>query len=371
MHESVVYSVSKRLASLSEVTGFGVEEVERARRFHRPGHAVLVVDLLLSAAALAALTQLDLHLVWWQAVALTPLAVDLALSALGLPAAGWRFRHDRAWELTSQGTAAWAVDRAKAIAVGAVLSVLALAPLFVLAHLLRDHWVWIAAPTAAALVFVLGFLAPVVLEPVFNRFAPLADRELGRRLHELAARAGTPVREILVAVASRRTRRRNAYVSGIGPTRRVVLWDTLLQAPSSQIAVVVAHELGHRARRHVAAATLLGMAAAAAFVVLLRIVRPHPQPRDSALVLLLALAAELVSAPLGAALSRRFERSADAFSLRLTDDLEAFSALHHDLAVANLSQLDPSKWLYYWAFTHPTPSERLASVEVTLDRQQN
>ena len=338
------------------MTGFTPAEVERARRYHRPGYVALVVDLAIGVVVLLALTQVSLPLL------LAPPLVAATVAVARLPVGWWRYRHERAWGFSTQSPRGWAVDRSKSIAIEAVLTLAALGPLFWLARTFPHGWVWPAAVGAALLVFLLGFLAPVVLEPVFNRFRPLEDDELGRRLHALAVEAGAPVREILVADASRRTTKSNAYVSGIGGTRRVVLWDTLLATPADQIAVVLAHELGHRVRRHVAVLTAIAMAGSAAFVVVLWLLRPHPVPQDTAFVLLLALALELAALPALSALARRFERSADRFSLALTGDPAAYRGLHHDLARTNLSDLDPPKWLYYWMWSHPTAPERLADV---------
>jgi len=342
--------------------GFSEDDLRRSRRFHRPRYVALAVDLALALATLAALTRLGLPIPWWgQALAL-PVVVDVALALVRLPVAWWRYRHDVRFGLSTQSPGGFAVDAAKGAAVGAALALAALAPLYALVHRFPDGWVWPAAAGAGLLVFVGSFLAPVVLEPVWNRFAPLADDELAARLRELAARAGTPVSEILVADASRRTTRQNAYVSGLGRTRRVVLWDTLLETPADEIAVVLAHELGHRARRHVAILTGVAVAGAAGFVLVLRLLRPQPAPRDTALILLLGLVLELATLPGVSALSRRFERVADRFSLELTGNRAAFQALHRRLALANLSDLDPPRWLYYWLFSHPTAPERLADT---------
>jgi len=338
------------------VSDFTEAEIERSRRYHRPRYVALVVDLAVSLVVLGALTQLSLPLL------VAPLAVGGLAAIARLPVAWWRYRHDVAWGFATQTPRAWLVDHAKEIAINAVLLLVALAPLFWLARRFPHGWPWPAAIGAALLVFLLGFLAPVVLEPVFNRFRPLQDDSLALQLHALAERAGAPVRQILVADASRRTTKTNAYVSGIGRTRRVVLWDTLLATPADQIAVVLAHELGHRVRRHVAALTALGMAGSAGFVVVLRLLRPHPVPRDPAFILLLGLVLELAVLPLGSALLRRFERAADRFSLDLTGDRAAYQALHHQLARANLSDLTPPKWLYYWMFSHPTPLQRLSDA---------
>ncbi len=342
--------------------GFSDVELDRSRRFNRPLHAALLVDLALSLATLAALTQLHVGLPWYLAALVLPVLVELVPGIVRLPVGAWRHRHAVAWELSTQSWRGWGADRAKALGIGAVLTTLALAPLFFAAHWLPDAWPWLLAPAAAVLVLVLGALAPVVLEPVFNRFEPLADGPLSERLHGVAARAGAPLAEILVADASRRTRGQNAYVSGLGRTRRLVLWDTLLASPQDEIAVVLAHELGHRARRHVAFLTAAGMAGGAAFVIGLWLVLPHPVPHDAAAIALAATLAELAALPALSALSRRFERSADRFSLDLTRDPGAFTRLHRRLALVNLAELEPPSWLYYWVMTHPTAPERIDSV---------
>jgi STE24 endopeptidase len=339
--------------------GFSEEELRRSRRFHRPRYVALAIDLVVAVVVLSALTQLRISLPWFLAALVFPVVVQTIVALAGLPIDWWRYRHDRAYGLATQTPRGFVVDQAKTATIGAALADAAFVPLFVLARFLPHGWVWVAAPGAGLLVFVLGFLAPVVLEPVFNRFAPLDDEALAGRLHELAERAGAPVRAILVADASRRTVRQNAYVSGLGRTRRIVLFDTLLASPADEVAVVLAHELGHRIRRHVAALTAVAVAGALGFLVVLRLLRPHPVPSDTAFVLLLGLGFELVTGPAVAALSRRFERGADRFSIALTGDRPAFERLHRRLAIVNLADLAPPKWLYYWFSTHPTPSQRL------------
>lgn len=155
----------------------------------------------------------------------------------------------------------------------------------------------------------------------------------------------------------------NAYVSGLGRTRRVVLFDTLLEAAGTrELRLVVAHELGHRRERHVVKLTLLGMAAAGVAVALLwaTLGTRVASPRELPVALLLLLAFELVGMPAGAALSRRWERVADTCSLELTGDAEAFERAHIELARRNLADLEPPRLAYLLLFSHPTPPERLA-----------
>ena len=151
---------------------------------------------------------------------------------------------------------------------------------------------WRPPLRVALAVGFLSFVAPVVLEPIFNRFRPLADERLAAELRALAERAGVPVRDVLVADASRRTTKVNAYVSGLGKTRRVVLYDTLLEAADEgELKLVVAHELGHRRERHIVKATVGAMAGAALWVVLLWALLGSriSSPRELPLVLLISL----------------------------------------------------------------------------------
>jgi STE24 endopeptidase len=345
---------------------FSVEQVERARRYHRPLYVALLLDVTLGLAVLSVLafTRVGSWLDDAVGGAAFPALVVAISAVVRLPLAFWRGHvRERRWGFSTQSARGWLADRAKSLAVTLVLTSGAVLGLAGLVRWLPRSWPLVAAPAAAALVLVVGFVAPVVLEPLFNRFAPLRDEELAGRLRALARRAGVPVRDVLVADASRRTRKVNAYVSGLGATRRVVLFDTLLgSAGPRQVELVVAHELGHRRARHVAKGTLLGMLGAATTVVVLwAVVRDPGDLRNAPLVLLVAAALELAGLPVAAAVSRRWEREADRFSLDVTHDPEAFESAHRDLALANLSDLDPPRLVYALLFTHPTPPERIAA----------
>jgi STE24 endopeptidase len=140
------------------------------------------------------------------------------------------------------------------------------------------------------------------------------------------------------------------------------VWDTLLETPRDELEVVVAHELGHRRMRHMLKGTILAMTGAVAFVAVLRLVLPHPAPHDAALVLLVATLLELAALPFASALSRRWERAADRFSVALTGDAPAFRRVHRRLALANLGDLAPPRLAYFLLYSHPTAPERLDTV---------
>src|SRR5262249_29846522 len=169
--------------------------------------------------------------------------------------------------LSTQSAGGWFFDWLKGLVVGLVFGAGALFCFVAAARAWPDAWPLVVAVAAAAALLVVGFVAPLVLEPLFNRFQPLQDAELAASLRSLADRAGVPVSRVLVADASRRTRKLNAYVSGLGRTRRVVVYDTLLaDANPRELQLVVAHELGHRRAHHIAKGTLLAMAGAALFI---------------------------------------------------------------------------------------------------------
>jgi STE24 endopeptidase len=365
--------VSRPRFGLPAADVFPAEDVERARRYHRPRYVAQVIDLALALGVLAvlALTPAGEALYpdswpWWAAVLVFPPIVIVVSDLVRLPTAYWRgYVHEHRWAFSRQSFRDWLVDQLKGLAVSVVLTTGALAGLVALAHAFPGWWPLPAALGAAALLALIVFVAPVVLEPIFNRFEPLADEDLAGGLRRLAERAEVPVRDVLVADASRRTAKANAYVSGLGRTRRVVLFDTLLeQADRPEIELVVAHELGHRRHRDVLKLTALMMAGTAAGVVLIWAILGSEvaDPRTIPLVLLLAGALELIALPALMALSRRMERGADRFSLELTGDLGALVTAHRNLALKNLVDLDPPRALYLFLFSHPTPPERIAAA---------
>lgn len=363
---------------------FAPEQVERARRYHRPAYVarvagivlrLLVLGLLAFGAAGDRLFELVDGLPWWgEALAFSAL-VTLVGALVSTPIAYWRgYLHERRWGFSTQTLGAWAWDRAKGVAIGLVLTAIAMLGLMAAVHVFPSWWAVPAAIGGAAIVFVVSFLAPVLLEPVFNTFAQLPDEGLASDLRALADRAGVPVKQVLVADASRRTRKHNAYVSGIGRTRRVVLWDTLLaRGEPGELRLVVAHELGHRRFRHVAIWTAAAMAGTALFVLGLWLLLQWDAllaaigadgPGDARVipfVLFAGAVAELAVQPFALALSRRWERDADRFSLDLTGDPDAYESTHRNLALSNLGDLDPPKAAYLFFFSHPSAPERLAA----------
>jgi STE24 endopeptidase len=274
--------------------------------------------------------------------------------------------------LATQSWGGWARDLAKGGALGIALNAGA-APVAV-ALMRRYPRIWWLPSCGVVLAGVgaLTFLGPVVLDPLFNRFTPLPAGELREDVLELAARAGVGVGEVYEVDASSRTTAANAYVSGLGATKRVVLFDTLLsEFTRDEIRLVVAHELAHVRHRDVprglaqlALSAPAGMYAVAQLTRRLGPTGPSAAPGSASAASLpaLVLALGVVSAavgPFAAALSRRVERRADAFSLALADAAEPFVSFERRIVAQNLADPDPPRWLVALLGTHPSTVERI------------
>jgi STE24 endopeptidase len=379
-------SRTDQLAALDEIPP---SQVARGRAFataRRPAsYASMCVGLAIALAL--GLTTAGSHIVvaagaafgggWYAEAVAGGLALVILSTFATLPFAAWRHRIAREFGLSTQGWRGWAVDVAKGLAVTVLLGGLALAGFYAVVRAAPiTWWVW-AAVGAAALVVLLSFVLPVVIEPVFNRFTPMPDSPLRDDLLALASRDGVPVRDVLVADASRRTRAVNAYVSGFGATRRVVIFDTLLaEATEAEVTSVVAHELGHAKDRDVITATVggaIGVAIAVIAVYLLgswtALVRNAgatdiASPRALALLMATAGVAGLASAPLQNLLSRRIEARADTHALRLTSDATTFGRMQALLAEVNLANVNPNRFEYLMFASHPTTVQRIAAARV-------
>jgi STE24 endopeptidase len=346
---------------------FTPAQIAREVAFHdalRPtSYASLALGLVV--VSVLGLTRLGARLVraaarplgggWVWQVLLGTLAVTVVVRLATLPLRARSETVLREYGLSTQTWGSWSLDVLRGVLVDAGLSALALLAVVGTARVARrTWWAWSAGATAA-LVVAGSFAYPLVVEPVFNSFTSLPAGPLRTAVLELAERDGVEVDDVLVADASRRTTALNAYVSGFSSSRRVVLYDTLVErATPEEVALVVAHELGHVEQDDVLVGTLLGALGTAAAVCGLAVLLswspvlrrsgadgPH-DPRIVPLLLALVAVGTLVLAPAGNLVSRRVEARADVHSLELTRD-------PHPLAYALFA-------------THPSTTERLALV---------
>jgi STE24 endopeptidase len=333
------------------------------------GVAYIAAVLLTGAAA--TLARATSAWPWWGQVALVAAALGAGHRALVAPLAwvrGWWL--PRRYALLHQPLPAWLGDQAKAAALAALL---ALAGVEVVYALLRvtPQWWWLAS----AMVFLAVYLAlavvlPVWIVPLFYRLTPLADERLRARLLALAARVGAPAIGVWVADQSRKSRTANAAVLGLGRTRRILLFDTMLGFAPREVEAVLAHELGHHVHRDMwrglavqAVLTVVGFAVAR--VALEAGVRwwGLPDVADPAGLPWLAVvfgAVGLVALPLANGYSRWIERRADDFALRVTGDPDGFVDAMERLAGLNLAERRPHRFKEFFLYSHPAIDRRIA-----------
>jgi STE24 endopeptidase len=285
----------------------------------------------------------------------------------GLAAHWWQRRHG----ISAQGYLGWIVSPWLELLGTAVAAVVAAAAAMLLARRLGRRW-WIAGGPVLAVVGAAVVLAqPLLLAPKLD---PLADRRLAAEIRALARAEGIDDLEIEVRKASEETRRANAEVEGIGPTRRLILWDTLLDGrfSSGEIRFVSAHEVAHVARRHLwkGLAWFVLLATPIVFVVAEVTHRRGglSEPGTVPLAVLVAVVVQLALLPFANVVSRRYEAEADWVALRATHDPASAEGLFRGFVSTNLAQPEPPLWARVLLGTHPSLLDRIAMARAYAGR---
>jgi STE24 endopeptidase len=235
-------------------------------------------------------------------------------------------------------------------------------------------WLWVSA-LIAGVSLLLTFISPYVIEPLFHKMEPLEVEGLSDGIRSMTERAGVHVGRVLKVDASRRSSHSNAYFTGLGRVKRVVLFDTLLsQMSQPQILAVLAHELGHWKKHHVlwrmlVMYALLLLGAYVAFLLLPGALLPQLVGLESAsfaarLVILMVLSSAVMFplTPLFAAWSRHDERQADAFAIELHGHARDLADALAKLGTENLSNLHPHPLYAAFYYSHPPLAERIGGL---------
>ena len=364
---------------------FTTQQVERHDAYRRGGYVGFAAALVLEIAVLLVLARGPLRAVvdavqrlpggWVTQAIVAASFVALVAWAAQIPLGyvrGYVVQHD--WGLSTQDAAAWFVDRLRGLLVAGVTAIVGALVFFGLVRWQPQRWWLLGWAGFTALTALMFFLYPVLVAPLFNRFTPLEDPDLANRIKQIAGDVGIEVDEVLVADASRRSTVENAYVAGLGPTKQVVLYDTLLGAgDNSETLYVVAHELGHQAENHIlknlalsSGGLIIGFAALAALA------RSGiwswagadgvRDPVALPLLLVFATVAGLVLLPVQNSISRRFEARADEIALELTQDPGTAIKVHRRLAFSNLADLTPPPAAVWLLYSHPPVKDRIGAV---------
>jgi STE24 endopeptidase len=287
----------------------------------------------------------------------------------------YSFRLEHRFNLSNQRLTGWLIDEAKGWLLGLVLATVLCEIIYALIRTSPEHW-WIFAWLIFIGMFIFfAQIAPVVLFPLFYKFAPLQNDELRARLVRLGERAGTRVRGVYEWKLSEKSKKANAALTGLGNTRRIILADTLLQNYSTdEIEAVLAHELGHHVHGHIvksifveAAVTLAGFwAANEALRYAIDQQKMFEHLTDFANLPLLVLVSTILSLVLMPALnaySRFTERQADVYCWKSVPNIAPYVSAMEKLNKQNLSESHPSRLVELLFHSHPPISKRIAAAE--------
>jgi len=318
---------------------------------------------------------------FWQAAVFVPLLL-LADGILELPTAVYGHHLERLYEQSVQGWGSWLGDQVKGFLVGCVIAIPLVWLLYaILRRSPRRWWLWFWLATLPIIVFLI-FVSPVVIDPLFFEFEPLAPGhpELARAIEQVTVRAGEhiPPERMFAMNASTKYNSINAYVTGLGASKRVVVWDTTIaKATIPQTLFVFGHEMGHYVLLHIPKAiaflwAFLFVLIAAGAAVLGRVFRREGRwgirglddwASLPVLFLFVTIAVELAT-PVIAGFIRHQEHQADVFGLEaihglVPDSPRAAAGAFQILGETNLSDPDPSPFIRFWLYTHPPIPERL------------
>jgi STE24 endopeptidase len=308
---------------------------------------------------------------WWLAVPAGALVVLVVEQLVSLPFAAAAHHTQLDYGISRQAWWPWTVDVGTSLLVSWVGTSIALTVLVGVGRRSARCWFAWAGGAAFVLVAVGSFLYPVVVEPLFNSFTPMSPGPFKQSVFRLADREGVHIDDVLVADASRRTTTLNAYVSGFGSTRRVVVYDNLLEdLTPAEARLVIAHELGHAKNNDVVLGTALGSVGAVGAVAVLALLLDSARlrrwsgtggvsdPAVVALVLALAGVGGFLLSPAQNAVSRAIEARADRVSIETTHADATFVRIQRRLALSSLADPTPPALSQLWWGTHPTVLQR-------------
>ena len=310
----------------------------------------------------------------WLLVAAFGAIFYLSFAALELPLeyySGFVLPHR--YDQSTETLGGWAKDQLLGLLLTAVIGLPVLEGVYWLLRVTGPLWWMWAAAGYVLLAVSLSSLAPVIILPLFNKYAPLGEEhaELAARLTALAARAGTKVSGVFRFDMSKRTKAANAALTGLGHTRRIILGDTLLdEFTTDEVETVIAHELGHHVHRDIPMGIFLSAVVALASLYLASLALNwggaafgFSGPADIAALPLFALTLGLfglITLPLNNAFSRWREVRADRYALAATRNPQAFANAMTRLANQNLAEADPEPWVVFLLYSHPPIRDRVA-----------
>lgn len=368
------------------------DALDKARRYGRERVRLFLLSTAYGLGATAAQLWLRLPRRLGDAIdPHTPQRLRTPLFLLAWSAQGWLiglplsyysgYVVEKRYGLANQAARSWLGEQLKGLAIGSALNTPAATAFFALARRYPSRWWLVASTLALPFTVLLAGLYPVLIAPRFNTYEDLGDPGLEERIRSLAEGEGVRVSRVMRMDMSRQTAKANAFFTGVGGSKRIVLADTLLDGfTPEQVEAVVAHELAHQVHRDVL--KLLALSGIGTYAALYAVHRAFPllarrlerwtgaatigDPRSLPVLELLGSAFGLVATPLANAYVRRLERSADVYAVRLTRNPRAFIGAMRALQRTNLADPDPPALVRFLLHSHPSIGERVRWAETQL-----
>ena len=286
------------------------------------------------------------------------------------------FKLEKRYGFNTMTPLVWITDFLKSLIISTVLLVIIIsAGLWLIEKSPSHWWLWVWFLFLIFTIFMM-YISPYVIEPLFNKFSPVDDEGIKTGIHDLTRKAGVKISKILKMDASKRTKHTNAYFTGIGRVKRVVLFDTLLNTMNTEeILSVLGHELGHWKKKHVLKYLILVESVSlvvlyTAFKLMQGDILTGPfsiqETTIFAKIVILGLIGAIVSFPFTPAFnlfSRRHEREADTFACRLTGNPHSMISALVKLSKDNLSNLHPHPVYSAFYYSHPPVTERIKNIK--------
>lgn len=359
------YEIKKRRASfLNLITGFIL---------------ILIFILAISQPLLEHLPNFSAFrfLLFLWALAIFSLPFDLILSFRS----GYKLEHE--FGFSNQNKTQFFKDEFKGFLINLLINPLIALILFLAFRVSPDLW-WLWAALAMIFVSVIfATLYPIVIMPLFNKYTAIEDEELTTRLGAILRKGGLKIKGFYLQDMSRQTKKENAFLGGLGKTRRVVLSDNIINNMSlDELETVIAHEVGHYKYQHMWKNILLGagyqlITFFLAHQIMLHINPDYLRSFDNMLMaypvflLCFGILHMLVIGPLSNAVSRYFENQADSYALDMTQNPKAFQGAMSGLANRNLSNAYPTPFIKFMYYSHPPVGERLELGDTWRPRHEH
>jgi len=311
------------------------------------------------------------------ALAVFSLPFDLILSYRS----GYKLEHE--FGFSNQNKTQFFKDEFKGFLINLIINPMIALILFLAFRISPDLW-WLWAALAMIFVSVIfATLYPVVIMPLFNKYTVIEDEELTSRLGAILRKGGLKIKGFYLQDMSRQTKKENAFLGGLGKTRRVVLSDNIINNMSlDELETVIAHEVGHYKYKHMWKNILLGavyqlITFFLSHRIMLLVNPDYLKSFDNMLIaypvflLCFGVLHMLIIGPLSNAISRYFENQADNYALDMTQDPKAFQRAMSGLANRNLSNAYPTPFIKFMYYSHPPVGERLEAGDKWISRHEH